>query len=151
MARPAVDWRDIIVGQMRTLECIYAREHANLTNWARWGVGRNFEAPFLSVSALWKLPGESDPDRDPEAVPAPRPVPLDEKGAIELDVVINNQEYPAVWRKVICVHYLPPKYRSGHYAQNPVPEWQRPIFARMTAESYLTHLDGLLQNLAGNP
>jgi hypothetical protein len=111
-------------------------------------MGRNFESPFLTRPAIWSLPGEVDKDLDPDAVPVSPQVPVNEKRARELDTLINDRDsFPAIWRKVLCIHYLNPKRRDGRYHMTPTPEWQRPIYARTTAEGYIGYLRAALEYL----
>ncbi len=147
-AMSARDWQVIITEQMREVER-QSPIHPEVCNWARWGMGRNFESPFLARPAIWSLPGEVDKDMDPDAVPVSPPPPVNEKTARELDSVIcDSENFPAIWRKVLAIHYLPPKKRNGRFGLNPVPEWQRPIFARTTAEGYISYLRDALAFLS---
>lgn len=136
---------EVFILQIQEIESS-SRAHQDLLNWAAWGLQDDF-APRLAIPAVWDMPGAPDPDRDTEAPPEVPPVPVNEKRALEIDKRIHDPEFPAIWRKVLSVHYLPPKYRNGHRCQNALPIWQRPQAARCSMDTYLEQLRNALERL----
>lgn len=130
-----LDWKLIYANRIRAIEELYGDTHADLLEWGRWGRDRYPGRPRLMLSGIWTLPGETDPDRDPEAVPTGRPARIDERMVIALDAVINAQDFPALWVKVLKANYIPPKHCT-----HVLPEYQRPGAARIGMESFIEQL-----------
>lgn len=120
-----VDWRDVYAGRVRAIEALYLDVHKDLLEWGRWGRERFPGSPRLMLSGVWVLAGEPDPNRDPDAPPAPRPHTFDELRIIALDSRINAYGFPSLWVGVLRANYVPPKLKHTS-AQHIPPEDQRP-------------------------
>ena len=64
-----------------------------------------------------------------------------------MDKRINDPDFPALWRKIIVTHYLPPKSKGGWRLSYTWPIWQRPRVARMSPETYLEQFRNALEAL----
>lgn len=142
--REEIDWQGVFAGRVRAIEDLYADTHQELLEWGRWGRDRFPGRPRLMLSGIWTLPGETDPDRDPEAAPVNRPAKIDERMVIALDASINAPDFPAIWQKVLVVNYIPPKF-----CMHIIPEYQRPNAARMGSENFIEQLSNVLDFLRG--
>ena len=131
-----VDWESVYAGRIRAIEDVYDTVHRELLEWGRWGRERFPGRPRLMLSGIWTLPGETDPDRDPEAVPESKQAPIDERAVLILDARINATDFPAVWAKVLQVSYV-----------RRLPEYQRPDDAHMGAENFIEQLSNALEYL----
>lgn len=143
-------WQNILQIQIREIESRHPYMHGALIDWGVWGRSRDHDVMGVVSSRLWSLPGDPDPDRDPDAMPPHRHPPIDEKRVLALDSRINSIEYfPALWRKVACVNYLGVKRRRDSVFERVVlPEWQRPNAAGISEETYRIALGGLLRHLS---
>lgn len=117
--------------------------HRELLNWARWGMQDAQIGVGVVPPSVWELPGKPDPDRDTDTPPEPAQVPVNEKRANELDARICDPDFPAIWRRVLAVHYLPPKSWCAHV----IPEWQRPGAAKVSQETYMEQFRSALEAL----
>lgn len=131
-----VDWRDVFAGRVRSVEAHYASVHNNLMAWARWSRERFPGHPRISVSGIWSLPGETDPDRDTESIPEPVQPPIDEKAVLILDAKINELGFPSAWRRVLKSSYL-----------KQMLEYQRPDDAHMGYDYFVDQLADVLEFL----
>lgn len=122
---------------LRAIESVHDQIHGLLLQWGLWGRDRFPGAPEIARPAVWDLPGEHDPGLDPDAVPiAPEP-PIDERAVVVVDARINDRDsFPAIWVKLLKVNYI----------WRPI-EWDRPMIARVSQQSYLDQLHRALEEL----
>jgi hypothetical protein len=79
-----LDWQLVLQLQIREIEGRYPDLHEDLVDWGRWGRGIGTK-PKLTRPGIWSLPGDYDPDLDPDAVPESPDAPINEKRVLELD------------------------------------------------------------------
>lgn len=135
-ARPEIDWRDVYTGRVRAIEELYGQIHEDLLEWGRWGRERFPGRPRLMLSGVWTLPGETDPNRDPEAAPTAKMPPFDELLIFALDTRINSDSFPSIWVNVLKANYV-----------RRIPEYQRPHEAKMGQENFIEQLSNALDFL----
>jgi hypothetical protein len=140
-----LDWQLVLQLQIREIEGRYPDLHEDLVDWGRWGRGIGTK-PKLTRPGIWSLPGDYDPDLDPDAVPESPDAPINEKRVLELDARIGNQEFPAVWRRTLCINYIGARNRVGYYVL--VPEWQRHKEAKQSPETYRLSLGESLRAIS---
>lgn len=132
--------------QIRAIENRHPQLHEDLVDWGRWGrsIGARAE---ISRPGIWSLPGDYDPDLDPDATPEAPRAPLNEKRINELDTRIGDLDnFATAWRRVLAINYIGAKSRTGFYIL--VPEWQRPREAGVSDETYRLALSESLRVLA---
>lgn len=141
-----LEWQLVLQLQIREIENRHRALHEDLIDWGRWGRGLG-QKPGCTRPGIWDLPGDYDPDLDPDAVPEPPQAPVNERRMMELDSRIGDlAEFPAVWRKTLAINYIGARSRAGYYVL--VPEWQRPKEAKMTDETYRMALSEAMRTLA---
>ena len=140
-----LEWQLVLQLQIRDIESRHKRIHEELIDWGRWGRGWDQDKPRLAPAGIWSLPGDHDPDLDPDAVPESPAPPINERRVKELDIKIGDTNFPAIWRKVLTINYVGARARAGFYVI--VPEWQRPKEARVDPENYRVQLGLALRHL----
>lgn len=140
-----LDWQLVLQLQIREIESRHLRIHEELIDWGRWGRGIGAPAE-IARAGIWTLPGEYDPDLDPDAAPESPAPRWNEKRVLELDEAIGNlANFPAVWRRVLGINYVGARKRAGFYVV--LPEWQRHDAARVGSDSYRRFLSESLRHL----
>lgn len=131
--------------QVRGIEAVHRFIHADLLEWARWGAERLPGCPpEYEVPSVWSLPGDTDPNRDPEAAPEPPEPPINEKRAVELDERIHAIDFPALWRRMAFVNYV---WRPEEWSRPTLMRWRRLKIDSMREDTYLEQLHLMLEAL----
>jgi hypothetical protein len=146
----AVDHDELFVIQVRALQCMYPQAHRDFQQWGSWshdtgtipGLTNHIKSP-----SFWD---QYDPANDTEgyaeegqtalAVPqlevraeAAETEPYDQKRGEEVDRVIHDPDYPAIFRRVIrCAYYFR------------IPEFQYARTSRLDPDNFVRFLEGAL-------
>lgn len=125
--------------EVRAVETRHLNTHHAMVEWGVWARHWKSDADFPSLKAagIWRLPGDYDPDMDPDAVPESPPPPINQKRVAVLDTVIHKADFPALWRKIIKANYV-----------FTIPEHQRPREAKCSESLYIESLSNLLFRLS---
>lgn len=129
-------YREAFVGQIRAIESLHQPIHEKMLEWGRWSRGKYFGQPKLAVPSIWTMPGDYDPDLDPDAVPESKPPPLDIKSVNFLTDTINREDFCLGWKRIVVAHYV--STAAFH---------EKPIRAKCGAQHYLDQLGSILQYL----
>lgn len=149
----AVDHDELFVIQVRALQCMYPQAHRDLQQWGAWshdsgtipGLTNHIKSPSFwdQYDPASDAEGYADTEAQPIApqvevrAEAAERDPYDEKRGEEIDRLIHNPNFPAVFRRVIkCAYYFR------------VPEFQYARTARVDPDNFLRFLEGALYRLA---
>lgn len=155
-----VPYEWIYAAQVREIQAAFAVAHKALVQWGIWSRQRGGIFPSLAPPSMWEMYAPSDADKREwvEASDQLIVVPqtevkaeaanddaCDEKLAEEMDVLIHELEFPAVWRKCL----------SAAYVSREIPEYQfpreatacRPRGERISHDTFLLMLDGALRHI----
>lgn len=148
----ANDWRGLFAAQVRALQAIYPKAHESMLNWAIWSrdLG-HIPGKTNSIEdgrGIWDMAAPSTWDDwgdEQELPPLPEEMvradrverpPHDIKRGQETDATIHDDDFPAVWRKVL---------KAAYYFR--IPEYQYPQACRLDPDNYLRFLEGALGRL----
>lgn len=147
-AKPVVGVQsDFFTHRLRALQRMYEAPHRDAQTWGEWsrdigktpgltnGIGRaSIWDLFQSRNWICEDDTTTYAAQEEEAKPesADR-MPYDERRGEEMDRLIHDPDFPAVFRRVLKVTYY---YR--------LPEYQMPDVARVSPDNFLRFLEGAL-------
>jgi hypothetical protein len=152
-----IDWRDLLTGHIRGIQDAYPQAHEALKDWGLWSSYRFGIYPRMARSVIWNM-GKQD-HRDyadendtgaltPEQKAAhaaaqgegkaegPARIPFSERVAVEVDIRLHKDDFPAIWRRCLKTAYV-----------HRFPEYQWPSRARCGQTGFLMFFEGGLNRL----
>lgn len=149
----AIDHDELFTIQVRALQAMYPQAHKDFLNWAEWsrdtgmipGLTNHIKSPSFwdqydpaNDKDGWGEEKTDQPEGEVKAEAAERE-PYDPKRGEEVDKLLHDPDFPAVWRRIIKVSYY---FR--------MLEYQCPRACRLDPDNFLRFMEGALGRLNGN-